>query len=135
MKVPDAPGSISAFFLYSDVSGGNDEIDIEIYNDGSRQALLTAWVAGRMERNTTVILPFDPAAGYHDYTIRWSARDLVLLADGARLARWTSGFPRQPMRVMANVWWPTWLSCVPVPAGRELSIERIRLAPITPPEH
>ena len=130
LKTPDAPGSLSAFFLYADVSGGNDEIDIEIYNDGTRQATLTAWVEGKKTRKAVVPLPFDPAAEHHNYTIRWLAKELVMLADGVRIGRWTGGYPRRPMRVIANVWWPVWLPCDPPATDRELSAEWIRLAPL-----
>jgi len=132
LKTPDAPGSLSAFFLYADVSGGNDEIDIEINNDGTRQATLTAWVAGRKTRKTVVHLRFDPAAAHHDYTIRWLAKELVVLADGVRISRWSGGYPRRPMRVIASVWWPAWLPCDPPATDRELSAEWIRLAPLSP---
>lgn len=133
LMVPDAPGSLSAFFLYAGVGGGNDEIDIEIYNDGSRQALLSAWLKGKKTRGSTVILPFDPRAGYHDYAIRWSAADLVFQADGVRLARWTHDFPHQAMRVFVNAWWPMWLSCEPSMATRELSVEWIKFGLAEPP--
>ncbi|MBA2688171.1 MAG: family 16 glycosylhydrolase [Gemmatimonadaceae bacterium] len=129
MKTPDAPGSLSALFLYESAGDESDEIDIEIYNDGSRRALLTAWTGGKTTRSASIVLGFDPAAGYHDYVIRWSKKDLVFLADGVSLARWTRDYPRRPMRVIANVWWPKWLPCVESPATRELSIEWVRLSP------
>ena len=127
LRTPDAPGSLSAFFLFGDVpGGGDDEIDIELFNDGSRRALLTAWVRGKETRQAEVVLPFDPAAGFHDYTIRWTARALELVADGRTLARWTDGYPRQrAMHVMANVWWPRWLECRPLAEPREMVIEEI----------
>lgn len=129
LKTPDAPGSLSAFFLYADVRGGNDEIDIEIKNDGTRQATLTVWVEGRETRKTALRLPFDPASDYHDYTIRWLATELVVLADGVPISRWSSGYPRQPMRVVASAWWPAWLRCEPPATERDLSVEWIKLGP------
>ena len=128
MRTPVAPGSLSAFFLYQDVRGGNDEIDIEILNDGSRRILLTTRVAGRKVREATLRLPFDPAAAHHDYSIRRDAGSVSFLADGAVLRRWTSGVPGSAMRVVANAWWPTWLSCAPPGADQALDIERIRTA-------
>ena len=129
MRTPHAPGSLSALFLYQDVPGGNDEIDLEIYNDGSRRALLTSWIAGKAVREARLELPFDPAAAVHEYTIRWSPREIVFLADGAVLRRFTSGIPASPMRVMANAWWPTWLECEAQAIDRELLLESLRLAP------
>jgi endo-1,3-1,4-beta-glycanase ExoK len=133
IRTPEAPGSLSAFFLYEDVRGGNDEIDIEIYNDGSRRAHLTVWIAGKSVHETIVALPFDPAAEYHDYTIRWHRDELAILADGALLGRWTSRLPNRPMRVMANAWWPTWLRCEPVPTDRDLLVESLRVLPLEAP--
>lgn len=127
MRTPVAPGSLSAFFLYQDVRGGNDEIDIEILNDGSRRILLTTWVAGRKAQEATLRLPFDPSAAHHDYTIRRDERSVSFLADGVVLRRWTSGVPGSAMRVVANAWWPTWLSCAPPGADQALDIEWIRL--------
>jgi hypothetical protein len=125
MRTPLAPGSLSAFFLYADVPGGNDEIDIEVFNDGSRRVLLTGWVAGVQARTDTVELSFDPHEGPHDYGIDWTASELAFSADGQPLARWTEGFPRDPMRLMANVWWPSWLPCAPPDGDRSLVIEEI----------
>lgn len=129
MRTPNAPGSLSAFFLYADTPGGNDEIDIEIHNDGTHRAILTGWLAGKESKNAEIVLPFDPTAGFHTYTIRWVAEGLTFLADGRELAVWRGRYPRQPMRVMANVWWPTWLTCTPLESDRELIIESLTLSP------
>lgn len=129
MKAPNAPGSLSALFLYKVGSGDNDEIDIEIFNDATRRALLTAWIGGKKSREAEIRLPFDPRAGFHDYTIDWSARALIFRIDGKQVARWTRDYPTQPMRVVSNVWWPTWLECAPLAADRSLEIQSIRLTP------
>ena len=123
MKIPRAPGSISAFFLYADVRDGNDEIDIELHNDTSRRALLTTWVAGRKAHELTVRLDFDPAAAFHDYTISWSRRELRFAADGVPLAVLRDKIPTSPMKVVANVWWPVWTDCTPRSSPVALEIE------------
>lgn len=127
MRTPRAPGSISAFFLYADVGGGNDEIDIEIFNDTSRVALLTTWMTGEKTHEQKVRLDFDPAAGLHDYAIRWSGSALRFEADGRVLAEMQDRYPTAPMKVMANVWWPVWMDCVPPSAPAELVIESFTL--------
>jgi xyloglucan:xyloglucosyl transferase len=132
MRAPVAPGSLSALFLYQDVRGGNDEIDLEIHNDGSRRALLTTWLGGKAVREARVELPFDPAAAVHEYTIRWSPAEVAFLADGILLGRFTSGIPTRPMRLMANAWWPTWLPCEAPSTDRELLVESLRLLPAAP---
>lgn len=125
MKTPLAPGSLSAFFLYEDVRGGNDEVDIEIPNDGSRRVLLNVWVRGDQTHRAELRLPFDPAAGYHDYTIELRQDRLRFLADGALLREFTSRLPTRPMRVMANLWWPRWMECSR--AEGEMLVERVRV--------
>lgn len=127
MKVPRAPGSISAFFLYADVRGGNDEIDIEILNDTTRTALLTTWIAGRKTHELKVRLDFDPASAFHDYAIRWSRSVLRLEADGMPLAVLRQDVPANPMKVMANVWWPVWTDCAPPSSAVALEIQSVVL--------
>lgn len=125
LRAPDAPGSFTAFFLYQDVPEGNDEIDIEIFNDGTRRALLNAWVGGELVNQAEVVLPFDPATGFHDYTIDHRPDLLTFSADGTELARFTDRLPGAPMKVMLNAWWPKWLSG-PVPTSeRVAAVERV----------
>ncbi len=109
LRTPQAPGSISAFFLYELVRRRNDEIDIEILN-GSRQILFTTWVAGKQTNHVEHTLSFDPAAGFHDSRNEWSRGRVGFLVDGALMKEWTAGVPRDAMYVMSNAWWPTWLS-------------------------
>ncbi len=125
MRTPLASGSISAFFLYEFVPRRNDEIDIEIYNDGSRRILFTTWVGGKQTNSVTRTLPFDPSAGFHDYRIEWSRDRVRFLVDGALYEEWTSGVPRDAMYVMSNAWWPTWLSGPPPGSSQALEIDRI----------
>ena len=132
LRVPDAPGSLSAWFLYKEGPSDNDEIDIEIFNDASRRVLLTAWIGGTKSREAEVHLPFDPRADFHAFEIEWLAETLTFRADGKPLARWTSHYAMGPMRVVANVWWPTWLQCFPPTSDRALEIRSITLKPSRP---
>ena len=54
-------------------------------------------------------LPFDPAAGFHDYRIEWSRRRVRFRVDDVLMQEWTAGVPGDAMYVMSNAWWPTWL--------------------------
>lgn len=128
IRTPFTPGSLSGFFLYEDVTGGNDEIDIEIYNDGSRRVLLSTWVAGEMTNHAERTLPFDPAGADHAYTIEWGESFVRFLADGAPLEEFTTRLPTKAMRLMTNVWWPTWLGCDGGGAGGELLIREISIS-------
>lgn len=129
MRTADAPGSISALFLYEDVPGDvNDEVDIEIFNDGSRRILLSTWVAGTQTRSVEQVLPFDPRAATHEYAIQLVPGSIVrFLADGALLAEWSEGVPSRPMKAMVNAWWPTWLTGQVPPEDRFTSVAEIDL--------
>lgn len=125
LRAPDAPGSFTAFFLYEDVPEGNDEIDIEIFNDGSRTALLNAWLDGELVHQAEVVLPFDPAADLHDYTIDHRPGELTFFADGTELARFTDRLPAAPMKLMLNAWWPEWLSGPAPTVERAAVVDRV----------
>jgi endo-1,3-1,4-beta-glycanase ExoK len=109
MKTPDLPGSITAFFLYQGVER-SDEIDIEIFNDGSRRIMFTTWIAERQTNSVTRVLPFDPADGFNTYRIEWNGNRVRFLVNGRVMQQFTGRVPRNTMYVMANTWWPVWLS-------------------------
>ena len=129
LRTPRAPGSISAFFLYEFVQSKNDEIDIEIFNDGSRQILFTTWVDGVQENSVQHTLPFDPAVRSHNYRIEWSSSQVRFLVDGVLMHEWagagTEDVPQDAMYVMSNVWWPTWMSGPTLDKSRMHQIDRI----------
>lgn len=131
MQTPRTPGSISTFFLYEGVEGDNDEIDIEILNDGSRKALLTAWRHGQVVRQEEVLLRFDPADGMHEYRIDWSVDRLELQADGKSLVTWDGNFAFKPMHIMSSVWFPAWLTHPAPPIANQLRIDRITASPVS----
>ena len=125
LRTPDTPGSISALFFYEGVRRRNDEIDIEIFNDGSRTILFTTWVQGKQTNHVQMTLGFDPANGFHDYRIEWARDRVGFLVDGTLMAEFTSGVPRDDMFVMSNTWWPTWLNGPQPAAPSSLHIDRI----------
>ncbi|HEY0038291.1 MAG TPA: glycoside hydrolase family 16 protein, partial [Longimicrobium sp.] len=94
--------------------------------DGSRRVMFTTWVAGKTTNTVTHQLPFDPAAGFHEYRIEWSRHEVRFVVDGVVMQVWREGLPTQPMFVMANTWWPTWISGPPLESPQPLQIERIR---------
>lgn len=110
MRCPRAEGSLCAFFLYEDRPGNvSDEIDIEIFNDGSRRALLVTWVGGARTNLREILLPFDPAAATHVYRIDRRGHGVGFSIDGIEYARFMSRVPTEPMHVYMNAWYPTWL--------------------------
>lgn len=127
MRTPHAPGSVAAFFLYQGVAGGNDEIDIEIFNDGTRRIMFTTWVAGKETNNVIRTLPFDPGAALHDYRIEWTSRAVRFRVDGVLMQEFRRGIPRNAMFVMANAWWPTWLTGPVLAEPATFEIDRIQI--------
>ena len=126
LRTPEAPGSFSAFFLYEFVqTPDNDEIDIEIFNDGSRKIWFTTWVDGQQTNHVRLTLPFDPTAGLHDYRIEWSRRRVRFLVDGVLMQKWTKGVPQDAMYVMSNAWWPDWMDGPILDESRMHQIDRI----------
>jgi len=127
MRTPSAPGSITAFFLYEG-RYRSDEIDIELYNDGTQRVLLTTWVRGRRTNYAMTTLPSDPRE-YHRYVIDWTSSHVRFYQDGVMLQDFTSDLPRRAMHVMANAWWPTWLSGSEPKADAKVEIDRIDATP------
>ena len=126
MLTPAAPGSISAFFLYELRRRQNEEIDIEILNDGSRRLLATTWVRGRMTNHANLPLAFDPSAEFHDYRIEWSRSRVRISVDGQAMVEWTEGLPGGKLYVMSNNWWPTWQEGPVLAQPAWLEIDRIQ---------
>ena len=117
MRSAPVAGTVTALFLYQDVPDRNDEIDIEIVNAPPARLVLATWVAGEITNRAELPLPFDPAAGFHEYRIDFEPGTVAFLIDGAEVQRWTRGLPTHPMRLMVNAWWPRWLTPPPAANG------------------
>lgn len=127
MRVPDAPGSISALFLYAPPDYGQ-ELDIELFNDRTGKVWVTAYAGGRQTQHAELSLGFNPTAGFHTYEIAWSRKEMSFLADGRLLRRWRSGVPRNPMRLYLNAWWPVWLSGPAPVAPVSADVDRVAVS-------
>lgn len=108
MQLPNAPSSITGFFLYQPPDY-NSEIDIEIYNDSSRKIIFSTYAGGRQTHSQTLTLPFDPTDGYHDYRFDYAPGSVKFYADGRLMKKWMTGLPRTSMKLYVNAWYPTWL--------------------------
>ncbi len=88
MKVPDAPSSITGFFLYEPPDYAS-EIDIEIYNDSSSPRIMfSTYAGGRQTHTQTMTLPFDPTSGFHDYRFDYASNSVGFYADGKLMKQW-----------------------------------------------
>jgi hypothetical protein len=108
IRVPDAPGSITGFFLYKSPDY-QSEIDVEIYNDSSRRILFTTYAGGAQTNTRQVRLPFDPTEGFHEYSFRFAPDSITFYTDGELLQRFEDGLPQNTMHLMINAWFPRWL--------------------------
>ena len=125
MKLPNAPSSITGFFLYQPPDYAS-EIDIEIYNDSSRRIIFATYSGGRQTHSQTMQLPFDPTTGYHDYRFERVSGSVKFYADGKLMKRWTSGLPRQQMKLYVNAWYPRWLEGKTPTTDQYLLVDRIQ---------
>lgn len=108
IQVPNAPSSITGFFLYEPPDYAS-EIDVEIYNDSSRKVIFSTYANGRQTHAQTMMLPFDPSSGFHEYRFDYNRKSVSFYADGQLMKTWSQGVPRNPMHLYLNAWFPTWL--------------------------
>lgn len=148
MQIPDAPSSITGFFLYG--GDGIAEIDIEAFNekfadpadgankgkimfttyakneDGSPNLTPTHTTNGEPGNEPPMTLPFDPTAGMHTYRFDFYPGSVKFYADDALMKEWTDGLPSDKMQLFLNAWYPRWMSQTPPPTDRYLKVEWIR---------
>ncbi len=117
IKVPDAPSSITGFFLY-EPPDLESEIDVEIYNDPSGKVLFTTYAAGNQTHTETMDLPFDPTEDFHDYAFFYDEESVTFYVDGEPVQEFEGGLPDEQMKLYVNSWFPNWL------AGKKPNSER-----------
>jgi endo-1,3-1,4-beta-glycanase ExoK len=114
MKLPNAPSSITGFFLYK-APDYESEIDIELFNDSTRRIMFTTYAGGAQTHTVTRTLPFDPTTGFHEYGFDYfqdpisGEASVAFYADGREMMSWDTGVPRTSMHLMFNSWFPRWL--------------------------
>ena len=107
--MPDAPSSITGFFLY-EPPDFKSEIDIEIYNDPSDRILFTTYTDGEQTHAETTDLPFDPTEDFHDYAFLYDEESITFYVDGETVQEFEGGLPDERMKLYVNSWFPKWLS-------------------------
>ncbi len=109
LKTDHAAGSYTAFFMYEGVEEKNDEIDIEIYNDGSRRIDFVIWKDGVRTNFVQRKLDFDPTADFFEYRIDYYPDYVAFFVKGELMALFTEDIPQSEMYLLANHWWPDWM--------------------------
>ncbi|MDD3307479.1 MAG: family 16 glycosylhydrolase [Acetobacterium sp.] len=125
MKLPDAPSSITGFFLYAPPDY-DQEIDIEIYNQPDGKIMFTSYANGAQTQSVTSDLSFDPTADFHHYRIDYQPDTIDFYVDDILLTHFSEGIPHNPMYLMVNAWFPNWLAKRPAPQTQQLLIDWIR---------
>ncbi|MDP9454594.1 MAG: hypothetical protein CYG60_01760 [Actinobacteria bacterium] len=125
MKLPNAPSSITGFFLYEPPDYAS-EIDIEVFNDTSRRVIFSTYANGRQTHTHTGYLPFDPTTGFHTYRFDYASGYVRFYADGFLMKQWTTGLPKKSMRLYANAWFPKWLAGKRPAQDKYVRIDRIQ---------
>jgi beta-glucanase (GH16 family) len=139
MQVPNAPSSITGFFLYG--GDGIAEIDIEAFNENEGKVIFTTYAEnadgspnptpthttnGEPGNEPPITLPFDPTAGMHTYRVDFYPNSVKFYVDEALMKEWTDGLPSDKMQLFLNAWYPRWMSQTPPPADRYLKVDWIR---------
>jgi len=110
IQCPKLLGAICTFFLYEDTPDKKaNEIDMEIYTDGSRKIDLVVHVKGLRKYYTQLILPFDPSEDFHEYLIDYQESQINFYADSKFLARFENDIGQSAMKIVSNLWWPEWM--------------------------
>lgn len=125
MKLPDVPSSITGFFLYK-APDFYHEIDIEVFNQPDSEVLFTTYSDGLTQNEDRQPLPFDPTADFHHYRIDYFPDRTAFYIDDQLMREWTDGFTHDPMQLMVNTWFPSWLDGTVPKEDQSLKIEWIR---------
>ncbi len=126
MKLPEAPSSITGFFLYAPPDYFY-EIDIEIHNTREGNLLLTTYKGGAVQNEYVGKLGFDPTADFHNYRFDYTADRVAFYVDSKFILEWQDGFPvGQPMQLMVNTWYPNWLEGTSVAEDQFLLVDWIQ---------
>lgn len=126
MKLPEAPSSITGFFLYAPPDYFY-EIDIEIYNTKEGKLLLTTYADGAVQNEYVGKLGFDPTADFHIYRFDYRSDRVAFYVDDKLIEQWQEGFPEEfPMQLMVNSWFPNWQEGTPTAEDQVLLVDWIR---------
>ncbi|MGV8905538.1 MAG: glycoside hydrolase family 16 protein [Acetobacterium sp.] len=125
MKLPDAPTSITGFFLYK-APDYYYEIDIEVVNGQNGPLLLTTYADGQKNNEYVNQMNFDPTKEFHDYRIEVNQERVSFYIDAILIESWSQGFPKEKMYLMLNCWYPQWLAGEKTNEDQSLLVDWIR---------
>lgn len=125
MKLPNAPSSITGFFLY-EAPDYEYEIDVEVHNQPDGKLLLTTYADGEAQNTYEGDLSFDPTAGFHNYRIEYYEERVDFYVDDVFITGWADGIPKEKMKLMINSWYPIWLDGTSAKEEQSLVVDWVR---------
>lgn len=125
MKLPNAPSTITGFFLYKQPDFFH-EIDIEVFNKPNTEVFFTTYKDNSIQNNYQVPLDFDPTANFHKYRIDFYEDKVRFLIDGKLYYEVKEGFSKEEMYLILNAWYPHWLEETPLSNDSRLLVEWMR---------
>jgi beta-glucanase (GH16 family) len=90
--------------------------------------MFSTYSGGKKTHTQTMVLPFDPTSGFHDYRFDYASNSVSFYVDGKLMKQWKGGVPRKPMHLYVNAWYPTWLEGKRLLADKTLLVDRISYA-------
>lgn len=111
IKTPlQLPGTYTTFFLYE--SANFDEIDIEIWNDGTGRVDFNIWLKGIQKFSSQVILPFNPGEKFHEYRIDYYPDEVSFWIDNIKIKSTSDilQIPQAITNIYLSGWWPKWMT-------------------------
>jgi hypothetical protein len=125
MRIPDAPGSITGFFMYK-APDYFHEIDIEIYNQKSGDYFLTTYADGDKQKEFFGVTPFDPTLDFNNYRFDFYPDKLEYYINDIFIVRFNEGYSKEEMHLMVNSWYPNWVKGGPAKEDKVFSADWIR---------
>ncbi len=129
MKVPNAPSSITGFFLYKEPDYFY-EIDIEIFNEAFNEAEAYIWFStyadGKIQNEHKEFFDFDPTKDFHRYRFDYYPGEVSFYINDELVKSWSEGFSTESMRLMLNAWYPSWLDGIKPDEDKYLIVEWMR---------
>ncbi len=117
-RMPKPIKAITGFFLFDPET--EDEITLEIFNDGSHRLWLSAFIGGRQSAHLEKILPFDPSENFNTYAIDYNIDKIQFFINGQAAGSFINQTgavitPRNKnMKIYFNSWFPSWKQFKPL---------------------
>jgi beta-glucanase (GH16 family) len=105
------PGIVGGIFLYALKPGSDtihDEIDFELLTNRPGEVQTNIYAHEELGVGHVVFAPYPTGsmADYHDYEIKWTAKQVSWSIDGKPVRTTTENVPTEPMKFYLNIWAP-----------------------------